>query len=93
MFKYTKVILILCCLVMTGCGSMFETASKNNFDTNPFKYWQAEVTKQVQLPVYISSNIDHEPLYPIPLEKKLNGEVRANKAPPTLVEKITDLDT
>lgn len=92
MYKYNELILVLSILVISGCTSMFDMASNSKFDPNPFQYWQAQVSEDIQLPVYIASNIDREPLYPVPMDKKLSGELKANKAPPTLADNIKDVD-
>ncbi len=91
MYKYLNLILLLGVMSMLGCVSVPNVASSENFDTSPFQYWQAKVTDDVQLPAYLANSIVREPLYPIPNDSKLSGELKVNKAPPTLADNIQDI--
>lgn len=79
-------------LLISGCDLFFDE-SNSDFDYSPLNYYKAEATPDVDLPEYIAMNIKKEPIYPIDFKKKLKGEVKVSKVPPTLEGKIYDYDS
>lgn len=83
------VLSLSCCSTFRGTS---QTEDMAQFDYHPHNYWQAKATKDISIPKYVAKNISQTPIYPIPLEKSLNGELQMTKVPPTLMGKIADYD-
>lgn len=92
MLKIKKMIywvILLSTACVPGCTNMLDESKYADFDYDPYNYWKAEPTDSVKVPAHIAKNLKVQPLYQIP-DKKLNGELKVKKVPPTLEGKIAD---
>ncbi len=87
--KY-KASLILTALMLSGCSAYKSTTAKSDFDTNPNNYQAAQVTKDINVPKYIASNLERQPLYPVPAADNLSGDLNVSAVPPNLKGKIAE---
>lgn len=89
-----KLNILLAALLVCGLSSCawFDSNSRHysDFDTNPDKYKTAKMTKDITIPNYLAQNIENQPLYPIPQEKDLSGDLNVRPVPPNLLGKITE---
>lgn len=92
MNKYKFIALCAISFNLTSCAWLPESGSKSDFDVNSNKYTEAQPTNTLAVPDHIANNIKTQPLYPIDTDAKLNGELHANKVPPTLAGTISEDD-
>jgi uncharacterized lipoprotein len=76
--------------IMSGCSMFSGDEYASDFDTDSFNYAKAKSSPPAQVPGYIAKNIKKQPLYVIPENKKLNGDLNLSKVPPTLAGKIEE---
>lgn len=92
MFRKAFILSPLVILVsLSSCMQMIDESKYAKFDYDPFNYWKAKpVHENPKIPQAIAQNLKVRPLYPIPYDKKLNGELKMSKVPPTINRKIEE---